>query len=144
MASLTVDCVVPIAINIRPHGFPNAINLRSIATVAALTTAIGEYGLPLAFDATSIQPLTVLFGTEAGLFNTSGSGAPEVHGVGHLEDSYELDERTRDGDTDMVLHFEVSLSGLSVGDTEACVKGKFTSGSDTFTFFGCDSVIVRP
>jgi uncharacterized repeat protein (TIGR01451 family) len=142
--SLTVDCVVPIAINIRPHGFPNSINLRSTATVAALTTEVGEYGLPLAFDATSIQPLTVLFGTEAGLFNTAEEGAPEVHGRGHLEDSYELDERTRDGDTDMVLHFEVSVSGLAVGDTEACVKGRFTSGSDTFTFFGCDSVIIRP
>ena len=31
---------------------------------------------------------------------------------------------------------------LSSGDNETCIKGKFTDGGNTFTFFGCDSVNV--
>jgi hypothetical protein len=143
-ASYTVDCVVPVAINIRPKGFPNSLNLNSEATVAVLTTEAGEYDLPLDFDATTIDPLSVRFGPRDGLFGASGDGAPEVHGMGHPEDSYELDEKTRDKDIDMVLHFRVADSDLTVGDTEACVKGTFTSGTSAYTFFGCDSVVVRP
>lgn len=142
---VTVDCVVPVAINIRPKGFPNSINLSSVTSLAVLTTQAGEYGLPLAFDATTIKPLTVRFGSESNLFDAvTPIGASEVHGQGHIERSYELDERTSDRDNDMVLHFVTNASGLTLGTTEACVKGKFTSGPDTFTFFGCDSVIVRP
>jgi uncharacterized repeat protein (TIGR01451 family) len=142
--SVTVDCVVPVAINIRPRGFPNAVNLLSEATVAVLTTEAGEYDLPLAFDATAINPRSVRFGPPDAVFGVSGGGAPEVHRRNHVLDSYELDERTRDRDADVVLHFAVSASGLEVGDSQACVKGTFSSGTDTFTFFGCDSVIVRP
>ena len=54
-ASFTIDCVVPIVINVRPKGFPNSINLNTDATLAALTTRAGEYGLPLAFNAATIQ-----------------------------------------------------------------------------------------
>ena len=50
------------AINVRPQGFPNSINLNTDATLAALTTAAGEYGLPLDFDATTIDPLSVVGG----------------------------------------------------------------------------------
>jgi hypothetical protein len=53
----------------------------------------------------------------------SGGGASEIHGEGHLERSYELDERTRDADLDMVLHFRAADTGLKVGDTEACEGG---------------------
>jgi uncharacterized repeat protein (TIGR01451 family) len=142
---VTVDCVVPIAINIRPKGFPNSINLYSETSLAALTTNAGEYGLPLDFDATKIQPLTVLYGLESNLLNSATpTGAPEVHHQGHLERSYELDEKTRDADTDMLLHFVTDQSGVGLTTTKACIKGKFTSGSNTFTFFGCDSIVIRP
>ena len=143
--SFTVDCVVPIAINIRPKGFPNSINLHSETSLAALTTKAGEYGLPLDFDATTIQPLTVRYGLESNLLNTaSPTGAPEVHQQGHIERSYELDEKTRDADLDMVLHFVTDQSGVGLTTTEACIKGKFTSGLNTYTFFGCDSIVIRP
>jgi len=144
-SSAKIDCVIPMKINVRPHGFPNSINLNTDATLAALNTKAAEYGLPLAFDATKIDPLSVLWGLKANLFNlASPRGAPEIHSKGHLIDDYELDEKTRDGDLDMDLHFKPSLSGLKIGDTQACLKGKVTATDGSrYTFLGCDSVSVR-
>jgi hypothetical protein len=88
----------------------------------------------------------VLWGLRANLLNVATpAGAREMHGTGHLERSYELDERTVDADVDMVLHFKPSESGLTPATTEGCLKGKFR-GTDgrTYTFFGCDSVRVVP
>lgn len=144
-ASFEIDCVVPVAVNIRPGGSPNSINPNTDATLAVLTTSAGEYGLPLDFDATTIEGSTVRFGLRSNLFNVSSpSGAKEIHGTTHLEDSYELDEKTRDGDLDAVMHFKPSDSGLSRTSTAGCVKGKFVSGGFTYTFLGCDSVRMRP
>jgi hypothetical protein len=62
-----------------------------------------------------------------------------------LRGSYELDEKTRDGDLDMVLQFRVDDSGLTTSSTEACVKGRFAgAGGAVREFFGCDSVKVAP
>ena len=58
-------------------------------------------------------------------------GATERHNRGHYEDSYELDETTMDGDTDLVLHFKIAESGLQGTETEACVKGEFTDDIGT-------------
>ena len=144
--SFQVDCVVPIAINVRPGGSPNSINLNTDATLAALTTRAGEYGLPVDFDATAIDGASVRWGLRANLLNVATpAGAREMHGVGHPEASYELDERTVDADADMVLHFKPSESGLTAASTEGCLKGKYR-GTDgrTYTFFGCDAVRVVP
>jgi uncharacterized repeat protein (TIGR01451 family) len=141
--TVTVDCMVPVAINIQPGGFPNSLNLNGQATVAVLTTEAGEYGLPLAFDATTIDPLSVRFGPASVLAGPSG-GATEIHGAGHIEDARELNEKTRDHDLDMVLHFRVADSGLTLADVEACVIGTFTTAAGTFTFYGCDSVNMTP
>ena len=143
-ASFRIDCVVPIVINVRPKGFPNSINLNTDATLAALTTAAGEYGLPLAFDATTIDPLSVRWGLRSNLFNvTTATGASEIHNQGHLERSYELDEKTRDTDLDMLLHFKPADSGLILGSTESCLKGSFqATDGNTYRFLGCDSVRV--
>jgi uncharacterized repeat protein (TIGR01451 family) len=140
---VVIECVVPVAINIRPGGTPNSINLNSEVSVAVLTTTAGEYGLPLAFDATTILPLTAQF-RAGGLLATGGT--TEIHGKGHIEDARERsDEKTRDGDDDMLLHFSASPdTGLTLASTEACVKGQFTSGANTYTFFGCDSVNMVP
>jgi hypothetical protein len=143
--SHSVDCAVPITINVKPRGFPNSINRQGMfdIPVAALTTAAGEYGNPLAFDATTIDPLSVRFGPAA--LVASGGGGQETHAAGHPEDSWELDEVTRDGDIDMVLHFSPGDSGFALSDTEGCLKGKYDGGGGTmYTFFGCDSVrIIR-
>lgn len=144
---LTVDCVVPVAINIRPGGFPNSVNLNDASvSLAVLTTAAGEYGLPLAFDATTISPLTVRFGPEDLVFSGTGGGS-EIHQQGHIGDAPERsDEKTRDRDLDMILHFRAVESGLFLGQTKACVKGLYVdpATSAQFKFFGCDSIIVVP
>ncbi len=147
-ASVTLDilCVVPVAINIKPGSFPNPVNLKSqgVIPLAVLTTAAGEYGLPLAFDATTIDPTSVRFGPADVVFDETG-GAFESHGKGHPEDSYELDEVTRDGDTDMVLHFRTQETGIGPTDTAACVKGEWTDGLGfVHKFFGCDTIVIVP
>jgi hypothetical protein len=142
--SVQVDCVVPIAINVRPQGSPNSVNLNTDATVAALTTKAGEYKLPIAFDATKIDVSTVLWGLRSNLFNVATpSGAREIHGMGHPERSYELDERTRDADLDLLMHFKPANSGLTLTSTESCLKGRYKApDGNTYTFLGCDSVRV--
>lgn len=145
---LPIECVVPVAINIKPQSSPNSINLKDGASsiaVAILTTTAGEYGLPLAFDATTIDPLSVRFGPKDVVFAETG-GASERHNRGHIERSYELDETTRDADLDMVLHFRADETGLQPSATEACVKGSWADGGGaTHSFFGCDAIrIVQP
>jgi hypothetical protein len=140
--SLSVDCIVPVAINIKPKSYPNAFNLGSSGgvPVAVLTTRAGEYQLPLAFDATQIDPETVLFGAHDLVFRESG-GAHATNS--HLEDSYELDEKTKDGDTDMLLQFPTAGTGLTASDTQACVKGQFLAANgNRYKFFGCDSAAI--
>jgi uncharacterized repeat protein (TIGR01451 family) len=142
-ASFTVECIVPVAINIHPGSFKTPVNLKSkgVIPVAVLTTTAGEYGLPLAFDATSILPLSTRFGPKPVV--TAGGGAPESHARGHIENAIERsDERSRDGDLDMVLHFDTQRSSLNSGSTEACVRGRF--GPSNMVFEGCDSITVVP
>jgi hypothetical protein len=143
---LEIECVVPVLINIKPGSFPNSVNVsnRGAIPVAVLTTAVGEAGLPVAFDATSIDPLSVRFGPADEVFAETG-GAFEFHRRGHIEDAFELDEVTMDGDLDMVLHFRANETGLVRGDTEACVKGDWVDGSGgVHSFFGCDSLRTVP
>ena len=76
--------------------------------VAILTTSAGEYGLPLAFDATTIDPVSVRLGLSDTVWFETGGATPR-HNRGHVEDSYELDEVTQDGDNDMVGIIEALL-----------------------------------
>jgi len=94
-------------IDIKPGTIPNSINPGSPQNipVAVLTTAT--------FDATQIDPLTVVFGP---------GEAAESHGRSHIED---VDE---DGDADLVLHFRVRESGIQCGDTEATLTGETFDG----------------
>lgn len=135
--------VVPVAINIRPGGFPNPVNIRGTVSVAILTTSADEYGLPVAFDATTIDPLSIRFGPASVIFDST-AGAAEIHRTGHLEDAYDLDETTKDGDLDMIVHFRAADAGLTSSSTESCVKGTFDSGGVIYPFFGCDSIKAVP
>jgi hypothetical protein len=147
-ASLELDfeCVVPVVINIKPGSDPNSINPNSmdVVPIAVLSTLAGEYGTPIDFDATTIDPLSVRFGPRDEVWAETG-GAFEAHEQGHLEDSLELDERTQDGDLDMVLHFHVQETGISAGHTEACARGHWIDAEGgVHTFFGCDAVRIPP
>ena len=142
-ADLTIECIVPVAINIKPGSLENPVNLRAaVIPVGILSTAAGEYGLPLAFDATTVDVASLRFGTEP-LVNAGGGGA-EWHGRGHLRDVYELDERSRDGDTDLMVHFPTGDSGTTDTTSRLCVRGTHTIGGTEFTFTGCDTITVVP
>ncbi|GAA0996135.1 hypothetical protein GCM10009555_091530 [Acrocarpospora macrocephala] len=134
---LTVDCAIPVTINIKPGSAENKVNLNGngVVPVAVLTTTAGEYGNPVAFDAIRIDASTLRFGPPAKLL--ASTGAPEAHGKIHVEKSVEPDERTVDADKDAVTHYRYDV--LSVGDTTACVVGRAAG----LTFYGCDNVNVR-
>ncbi|NAS25880.1 hypothetical protein GT755_29880 [Herbidospora sp. NEAU-GS84] len=134
---LTVDCAIPVTINIKPGSADNKVNLNGngVVPVAVLTTLAGEYGNPVAFDATRIEAATLRFGPPATLL--AAAGAPEAHGRIHVEKSVEPDERTVDADRDAVTHYRYDV--LSVDDTTACVVGRAAG----LTFHGCDHVEVR-
>ena len=140
---IEVECVVPVALNNKPGSDPNSIHYdNGTIPAAVLTTDVGEYNLPIAFDASTIDPLSARFG-EKDLVWTKTGGAPERHNRGHIEDAFELDETTKDGDLDMVLHFKATQSGLTESSTMGCIRGLFKDGTDTFSFFGCDDVRNR-
>lgn len=141
----SVECVVPIAINVRPGNQFTGLNLNgnAVVPVAALTTEAGEYGLPTALDATLIVPDSVRFGEPNTVLNETG-GAAYHNGIFHILDSFELDDQTKDGDDDERLHFRTSETALAGSDTEACMKGQYLDGGDLFKFFGCDFVETKP
>ncbi len=41
--------------------------------------------------------------------------------------------------TDLVSHYSIAETGISIGDTEACLTGQLSNGN---SFEGCDSVRV--
>jgi hypothetical protein len=139
-----VDCKIPVAIRVKPWGTPNPIQLRSaVVPVAILSTRAGEYGLPLAFDASSIDVSTLRFGSRREILEEDG-GAGESHGRLHIEDVPESNGRTLDGDLDAVTHHAVMQSGLTIGDEEACVRGRanLEGAGGPVGFLGCDAVAV--
>ncbi len=127
--TLDIECVVPVAIDIRPKQIN--LNGNGVVSVLVFNNEAGEYGLPLAFDASTIDPLSVRFGPrDVTWFETGGAAEAHDRGHGHGQG--------------LMLHFVASESELTTGDTGACVKGKWTDADgNTHRFFGCDEVTVR-
>ena len=90
------------------------------------------------------MPHSVRFGRRDEVWLDLG-GAEALNGKhGNVEDVLELDESSRDGDTDMVLYFSTLASGIAPEDEEACVKGIWADGSgQEYKFFGCDSIATE-
>jgi hypothetical protein len=112
---------VEVAIDIKPGSFPNSINPKSkgVIPVAILTTAT--------FDATTVDPTTVLFGA-------TGTEAAPVHSA--------LQDVDGDGGTDLLLHFETQATGIRCGDASAFLTGETFSkqvieGSDSIKTVTC-------
>src|SRR5262249_17351842 len=112
---------IAVQLDIKPGEFPNSINPQSkgVIPVAILTTAT--------FDATTVDPPTVLFGA-------TGTEAAPVHSA--------LQDVDGDGDTDLLLHFRTQATGLRCGDTSASLTGETVSGeaiagSDAIRTVGC-------
>jgi hypothetical protein len=116
------DGAVTVAIDIKPGSFPNSLNPRSKGKipVAILTTET--------FDATTVDPGTVLFGA-------TGIEAAPVHSA--------LEDVDGDGDTDLILHFNTQDTGIVCGDTSAfltgeTLDGQMIEGSDSINTVGCE------
>ena len=142
--TVTIDCVVPVAINIRPHHENNQFSYSTAdVKVAILTTRAGEYGLPLAFDATTVDVSSVRFGPRTTTW--AGGGAPDRRGKGDFRDTWEdSNESVRDGDIDLELRFVRGETQIPPGTSEACAKGSFTgTGGVAYKFFGCGTIIIN-
>jgi len=90
-----------------------------VIPVAILTTN--------SFDATAVNPTTVLFGR-------TSTEAASVHSA--------LEDVDGDGDTDMILHFKTQDTGIVRGDTSASLTGETFGGqaiesSDSIKTVGC-------
>ncbi|MBI4200436.1 MAG: hypothetical protein HY535_08205 [Chloroflexi bacterium] len=112
---------ITVTIDIKPGSFPNSINPRSKGRipVAILTTD--------PFDATTVDPTTVLFGP-------TGTEAAPVQSA--------LEDVDGDGDTDMILHFNTQDTGIVCGVTSASLTGETFAGqairgSDSINTAGC-------
>lgn len=113
--------LIPVTIDIKPGSFPNSINPKSKGKipVAILTTD--------SFDATTVDPTTVLFGR-------TGTEAAPAH--------FALEDVDGDGNTDMILHFKTQEAGIGCGDDSASLTGEIfggqtLGGSDSIRTVGC-------
>jgi hypothetical protein len=95
---------IEVTIDIKPGSFPNSINLnsRGVVPVAVLTTDD--------FDATTVDPVTVLFADASPLRWTR----EDVDG---------------DGDTDLLFHFRTQELTLDGDSAEATLTGETTDGT---------------
>lgn len=142
--SLTIDCAVPVEFDVEPGDPADTFRVFDEGNLfgAVLTTEAGEYGLPLAFDATTILTDTIRLGV-TGDIQTGGGLEPRFT---DLKDVQELgpDEKGKDGDADQRLRFVRADVPLVETDTEACVIGRFVAEDGTeLTFYGCDAVTVE-
>jgi hypothetical protein len=133
--TLTVDCVVPVTLNVLQEQSLGPI------PVGILTTRAGEQGNPVAFDATRIDPTSTFFGSRSVVL--SGGGARALLGLGLPRHLPELPPRiVPDGDLDMlILSTPPSATGLVDGRhtnfRKGCMLGEFSSGNTTLRFYGC-------
>ena len=109
-----------VAIDIKPGGTPNVINLGSNGKipVAILSSAT--------FDAATVDPTTVTFGH-------SGTEASVV--------DYSLSDVNGDGRQDLVCHFNTQDAGLICGDTSGLLRAKTKLG---WPLLGSDSIVTLP
>ncbi|GAH44367.1 unnamed protein product, partial [marine sediment metagenome] len=116
---LRKNVILRVGIDIRPGEFPNPINPKSKGKipVAILSTAT--------FDATTVDRHTVRFGKD-------GTEAIAV-GEGEQKDV------DKDGDDDLVLHFQTQETGIQCGNYAAMLKGS-TSGAEEIE--GSDSIVT--
>jgi hypothetical protein len=118
---VTPTTITVVAIDIKPGSDPNSINPRSRGTISVAILTAGS------FDATTVDPTTVLFGA-------TGTEAAPVH--------FALRDVDGDGDTDMILHFNTQATRIQCGDTSASLTGETFSGqmiqgSDSVKTVGC-------
>ncbi len=109
------DITVNVDIDIKPNSDPNSVNPKSMGLVPVAILGSDT------FDVSDVDVTTLTFGLD---------GATPAHG-GHLEDVND------DGFTDLVTHYKQKETGITKGDTEACLTGETF---DATPIEGCDSI----
>jgi hypothetical protein len=118
--------IIEVDVDIKPGSYPNSINVKrttGVIPVAVLGNAD--------FDVMTIDAGTLRFGPDLAM-PAHGRTDPDTY-VGHLEDV------NADEFMDLVSHYVVGDTGLTHGDTEACLIGVTLSG---IPIEGCDSVRI--
>jgi hypothetical protein len=104
---IVAQCSREVAIDIRPRSDANKINPNNIKNInVAIFSANG-------FDATTVDPNTVRFGA-------TGTEAAPIHVA--------LRDINEDGLFDMVLRFQIPVTGIKCGDTSAVLTGQISGG----------------
>jgi len=128
----SIDTLTPSAIqvkiDIKPTTYPNDIQPKNkgITPVAILTT--GPSDNVATFDAANVDPATVVFGS-------TGTEAAPSH--------YALEDVDRDGDIDLILHFNTQDTGIKCEDASATLTGEtfdeqIIKGTDSIETVGCE------
>lgn len=115
-----VSAVIPVGIDIKPGSDPNSINPKSKGKIPVAILTSDE------FQANTVDPSTVRFGP---------SGAKAVNKAG-------TEDVDKDGDLDLVLHFNSQETGIQCGDPSAVLTGATNSGQaiqgeDAIRTVGC-------
>lgn len=116
-----------VKIDIKPGGFPNSVNPRASGRISVAIPTTGAADNFATFDTATVDPATVRFGA-------SGTDASPVHDA--------LEDVDRDGDLDLILHFNIQDIGIHCGDTSATLTGQTPDGAafsatDAIKTVGC-------
>jgi len=113
---------VTVAIDIKPGGFPNAINPASNGTIPVAILSTDTFNAPAQVDTTSLK-----FGRTGNESSLAFCSSPQdVNG---------------DGLADLVCHFMAQETGFQKGDTQGALTGKTVRG---IGIRGTDSAVIVP
>jgi hypothetical protein len=109
---------IPVQIDIKPGGTPNAINPRDQGVIPVAILSSASFNAPATVDAASVR---------------FGPGSAASNDGGHVEDV------NNDGLPDFVFQFPTPATGIMCGDTSETLTGKTLSG---ISIRGSDSVVT--
>jgi hypothetical protein len=114
---------IPVGIDIKPGGFPNAVNPGSSGTIPVAVLSNPTFNAPAEVDVSSLT------------FGESGNQASLALCNAEGEDV------NGDGLPDLVCHFYTQNTGFQAGDTLGILRGRTIGGE---LIRGVDSVVIVP